>query len=99
MNISINTFRNWINTLSIFNIIAVFIIFGGPKSISVMSLLSAVIIHVSNWILESHEAFYLELSVTLVTFIVFIRSLYAVIVTIIEILIETDMQRQNDKRR
>ena len=99
MNILINTFRNWISTLSIFNSIVIFVIFGGPKSISAMSLLSAIVIHVSNWIVEPHEAFYLELSVTVVTFTVFVRSLYSVMVTIIEIVIETDRQRQNDKRR
>ena len=48
---------------------------------------------------KPNQAFLLELSVVVVTFTVFIRSLYAVMVMIVEIAIETDRRRQNDKRR
>lgn len=78
INTQLEIFRLWISLLSILNSIISILIFRGLKLITKISLFSSIIIHVSCFITSTRQTIILELSVTFVTFIVFIKSSYAV---------------------
>ena len=73
------------NIVVITNCVVVFIIFGGPKLITFLSIFSSSLIFVSIYVDKVINAVYFESSVMCIGFVVLFKSLYVILVQIITI--------------
>ena len=88
MNDAMKRVRMWINVVSILNYIVVFFTFGGPLLISVVGFFSSLCLFASIFMETPKHALYLEFSIMIVTAVVLMNSVHAIVVTILETLIE-----------
>ena len=89
----LNNMRRSLNFASLLNNGVVFLIYGGPKLITIVSLSSSILSFVSLFVTNSEYALYLDLSVVVVCFTVLIKSIHALTLRMF-----VNQQDENKKR-